>query len=458
MKPSTMRHDQLLSSPMEKRRWVSARCMSILTLATLATFGCSAGKDASDTPPRLDGGDASLGDSDTGFDLDGLSPDGKIDLPATLKGKVVAPEGTIPISGALVYTATTAPPPIPDKVYCDRCVKLAEGTPYTTTKADGSFVLPTFLGEQFLVVQKGAFRRVRTITAAAGAQDVPKALTTMPPKTNKAAGDDVPKMAIVLGAWDPIELVLARMGLEAKITVGGFIPKARVLSKDATGFAIYGIHDLGETSPYPGPDKLLTDPTEISKYHIVFLPCSGSADLSATPACSGVYSSSSKSTLDGFVKAGGRLYVSDWSYEYVRQVFPGFVDWKGESSGIGSACEGGGGEQAAKVDDLGLSDWLAAQSKTLDSVKDAWTHLTKVNTVSDLDPDSKPIKVTPKVWVEAAGNPATTSFEHSCGRVLYTTYHTQPTSEASVPLEPQALALLYLILEVNVCVGPPVIK
>jgi hypothetical protein len=38
--------------------------------------------------------------------------------------------------------------------------------------------------------------------------------------------------------------------------------------------------------------------------------------------------------------------------------------------------------------------------------------------------------------------------------VLYTTYHTQPTSETSVPLEPQALALLYLILEVGVCIDP----
>lgn len=60
--------------------------------------------------------------------------------------------------------------------------------------------------------------------------------------------------------------------------------------------------------------------------------------------------------------------------------------------------------------------------------------------------------------MSAVSKPASTSFEHSCGRVLYTTYHTQPTAEASAALEPQALALLYLILEVNVCVGPPVIK
>ncbi|MGZ3421672.1 MAG: hypothetical protein ACXVEE_27600 [Polyangiales bacterium] len=424
-------------------------------------LGCSAAKDSSSASgTNLDGGADTLGDASIGLE-DGLSPpDGAVDLPAKLQGKVVAPEGTIPISGALVYTSTTAPAAIPDHTYCDKCVKLTDGTPYTTTAPDGTFTLPTFLGEQYLIVQKGAFRRVRKITAVAGPQAVPKAFTTMPPKTDKAAGDDVPKIAVALGAWDPIEIVLARLGLEAKITKGGLIPTVRVLSKDATGFAIYGIHDLGETAPYPSPDKLLSDPAELAKYHIVFVPCSGGSDSSggSGPQCTGVYNSATKGPLDGFVKAGGRVYVSDWSYEYVRQVFPGFVSWSGETSTIGSACQGGGGSQSATVEDKGLEDWLKAQGKTLDTVKDAWTHISSVNPKDDLDPDGKALKVTPKVWVKAGGDPATTSFEHSCGRVLYTTYHTQPTSEASAPLEEQALALLYLILEVNVCVGPPVIK
>jgi hypothetical protein len=422
-----------------------------------ATLGCSAGKGSSESTPALDG---SLGDvsGDSELNVDGLATDSSVELPAKLEGKVVAPEGTIPIAGALVYTSTTAPAAIPDKVYCDKCVKLTDGTPYTTTKADGTFTLPTFLGEQYLIVQKGAFRRVRTIKAVEGVQKVAKELTTLPPKTDKAKGDDVPKMAVALGAWDPIEIVLARLGLEAKITTGGFPAKARVLSKDATGFAIYGVQDFGETSPYPSPSKLLSDPAEISKYHIVFIPCSGSADISSTPACSGIYNSAAKSTVDGFVKAGGRVYVSDWSYEYVRQIFPNFMNWRGQTSSVGSACENGGGEESAKVEDPGLAAWFSAQGKTLSSVKDAWTHVDKVNATADLDPDGKPTTVTPKVWISAVDMPASTTFEHSCGRVLYTTYHTEPTGESSGGLDPQALALLYLILEVNVCVGPPVIK
>lgn len=442
------------------------RLVAVSLLATLPLvgfFGCSAaGGTATDggqggaagTGGAAAGGAAAGG---KGGAFSGVGGSGGASTATVhLKGKVVAPEGTIPISGALVYLTNSMPPPIPDGVFCDECVHLSGA--FTTTNPDGTFDLSANgPGDTLLVVQKGAFRRVRPITLVSGDQDVPLDLTTMPSKMDKANGDDIPKIAIVLGAWDPIEIVLARMGLAATVTKDGF-GKAQVLSKDASSFAIYGLHWPGETSPYPAAITLLTQPSEIEKYHIVFVPCSGSSGSGDTgPKCDGTfaYDKSVFSTLDGFVKKGGRMYVSDWSYEYVRQVFPGFVTWKGEDTTIGSACMAGGGEQPAKVDDKGLSDWLTAQGQTLSSVKDAWTDLDGVHPKMDADAKGAPVTSTPKVWVEASSAPATTSFQHGCGRVLYTTYHTQPTSETNSKLEPQALALLYLILEVGVCIDPP---
>jgi len=394
-----------------------------------------------------EGGSLSIGATGTG---------GNVISAAHLKGKVVAPEGTIPIYGALVYVAATPPPAIPDGVYCDECVHLDSSIAFTTTKPDGTFDLGTdSVGKGYLVVQKGAFRRVRPITVAAGAQDVPKALTTMPSHMDKANGDDIPKIAIVVGAWDPIEIVLARMGLDAKLSQDLF-GKTQVLSKDASAFAIYGIQNLGEVSPYPSPITLLTTPSEIEKYHMVFIPCSGSvnSDPGSGPQCSGVFSFDAKvpSTIEGFVKKGGRVYASDWSYEYVRQIFPGFVSWKGENQQIGSACMNGGGDQSAPPVDADLAAWLAAQGQTLTTVKDAWMSITDVHTHADVDAKGTAVNETPKVWVHADASPATTSFKHGCGRVLYSTYHTQPTAETNGPLEPQALSLLYLILEVGVCI------
>mgnify|MGYP000706359898 FL=1 len=88
--------------------------------------------------------------------------------------------------------------------------------------------------------------------------------------------------------------------------------------------------------------------------------------------------------------------------------------------------------------------------------KDAWTALAGVRTQMGPDLEGKPTMITPRVWVSAA-SPTTVSFRYGCGRVLYTTYHTQPSSETNGPLEAQALALLYLILEVGVCIDPVVL-
>jgi hypothetical protein len=427
--------------------------------------GGSAGASASEqggSGDAGDGGAAGEGGQGAGGGLALGGGGSTTSSAAHLKGKVVAPEGSIPISGALVYFSPTPPPAIPDGVHCDRCVKLDDSIPYTQTNPDGTFDLGTGTGDGYFVVQKGSFRRVRKVTVPQGDTAVPIEFSTMPSRMDKANGDDIPRIAVVLGAWDPIELVLARMGLEAKVTKD-FLGRARVLSKDATSFAIYGLHDLGEVSPYPPANTLITTPGEIEKYDIVFFPCSGGTDGDPSGgglACSGVFLSNPSvlSTLDGFVRKGGRVYASDWSYEYVRQVFKGFVTWKGENQQIGSACESGGGEESASAPDEGLAAWLKAQGQDLVSVKDAWTHVDGVHPTMDVDADGKPTTETPKVWVSAGSKPAATSFRHGCGRVLYSTYHTQPTSETNGPLEPQALSLLYLILEVGVCIDPSEIK
>ena len=434
----------------------------VLFVASLLVGGASALSTGCNADSRTVEGD----EDGNGMKMPGTPNPGDPNPPgkpgSVLSGKVVAPEGTIPISGALVYVTTTKPEPIPDGVYCDKCVHLPDGTAFTTTKSDGTFTLPAGLGNGFLVVQKGAFRRVRPIVLTSGPQVVPRDMTTLPPITDKANGDDIPKIAVLLGAWDPIELVLAKMGLKAKISKDA-LGKAQVLVRDAPSFAIYGQHYLGEPTPYPGPNKLLTDPTEIGKYHIVFIPCSGGTNLGGedpnAPKCTGVFNTDMKvkTTLNDFVVKGGRVYSSDWSYEYVRQVFPGFINWRGQSTQIGSACMGGGGTQSVTKAEGGLDAWLGAQMQSLNVVKDAWTAISSVQMMSSVDPDGKPVKVAPKVWVEADSAPVTTSLQHGCGRVLYTTYHTQPTSTTNEPLEPQALALLYLILEVGVCIDPVVI-
>ena len=406
---------------------------------TWAIAACSAGSNDRDGT----GGSGASAVGGTGGGLTGFGGQGGgPSAVAHLQGSVRAPEGTIPISGALLYLTATYPEPIPDGVYCDRCVELDPGTPYTTSNADGSFELPAYAtGYQYLVVQKGQFRRVRPVTVSEGNQAIDVAMTTLPGAMDKAGGDDIPRMAILVGAWDDIGDTLGKLGMQP----GSFDRFEYPFPPDAN---------------YPfNPDKLTHDAARMNQYHIVFTPC----DSSNGTECG--YSSAEdnavQQNLQQFVAAGGKLYVTDYSYDYIAQSWPEYIDWVDQTASFGSACLPGSYDAPATVDDQGMSDWLAAQGITSFTLQANWTAIAQVNTVATTDWDNQPIAVTPKVWVRGQTpsyglSPTTVSFERSCGRVLFSTYHTEGTGGAS--LLAQEKALLYVLLEVGVCIGPPIVR
>ncbi|MCC6526763.1 MAG: hypothetical protein IT373_29210 [Polyangiaceae bacterium] len=418
-------------------RWQSAWVVGLGGLA----FGggllgaCSAKSTAGDPGS---GGSGATG----GSGLGGWNVGGSGAAPAAvghIVGTVYAPEGTIPISGALLYLSSTPPPAIPDGVYCDQCVTIDSTTPNVLSAPDGTFVLPAYVtGPQYLVVQKGQFRRVRQVDVVAGNQAVAPALTTMPGAMDKANGDDTPKMAIVVGAWDDIGASLGKLGLEP----GSF---------DLFQYA----WPPDPASPW-NPDKILHDPAVMNRYHIVFMPCDSSDGT--TCAYSMAEDAATHSTLAEFVGQGGKIYVTDYSYDYIREVWPEYLDWVNQTAAFGSACLPGSYTAPAVVNDSDMSAWLAAQGITSFALEANWTMIDQVHDVPDTDPDGNPITVTPKVWVSGQTpsngvRPTTVSFERGCGRVLYSTYHTEGTGGGFLP---QEKALLYVLLEVAVCVGQPI--
>jgi len=420
--------------------WVSA-------LAALGFVAC--GASSSHGFDSSNGGGGALGDGGSGSL--GASGEGGAVPPTvgTLTGKVLAPEGTIPISGALIYLTSGSPPPIPDGTYCDKCTTIDASTPFTYSAIDGTFSLPAYAtGPLQLVVQKGAFRRVRTITVASGAQFVDPSLTTLPGKTDPTVGDTIPKMALVAGAWDHIEISLAKLGI-GQLTSGGSFDKSS---------APYDYYEnaFPPSAAKFSPRTLITDPATIGKYQIVFIPCSGSDGTTCNdyqPGESGV-----QNTLKGFVAAGGKLYVTDYSYEYVRQPWPGGIDFDGATSSIGSGCQPGAYDAPADVADPGLSSWLTAAGDPSFTLEQSWTMIDALHPIATTDVDGNPTSVTPKVWMNGTladgPHPETVSFESGCGRVLFSTYHTE--GDGNAPLLAQEKALLYVLLEVGtVCIGTP---
>jgi hypothetical protein len=403
--------------------------LSTSLLYVLAGCGSSSSRSFAD--------DVAAGGSDGGapepsgeFAEAGVAPSGVV---GHLRGAVMAPNGTMPIAGAVLYLTADKPAPQPEKVFCDECVHLAAATPYALSDERGAFELaPTTLGTQYLVLQKGGFRRVREIYVAKGDATLPATLTALPGKTDLAMGDEVPRMTVVHGQYDEIEESLQKLGIDPSAIE---IVQSALVAVAASSF--------------------LTDKAKVDSRHIVFLPC---GDFTQPPPNKDLSSNLAiQDNLRAFVDAGGRLYVTDWHYDFIAKTFPGYISWNGGGSAPCSGCERVAYDAPATVDDPALASWMTAQSLPTFTLQRNYTTIASVNPVQTTDSAGNPKTVTPHVWVSGSKSggpkqPATVSFEHGCGRVLFSSYHTEPFSNA---LTPQERALLGVLLEASVCNESP---
>jgi hypothetical protein len=400
-------------------RFFVVACALATSASTIASCASQDNHDAVFDVP-VNSSDAGV-DPGPGFGADGSSS-ANPGRSVRVTGKVYAPNGQLSVAGALVYLTDEPPPAIPQQVYCDKCVTLAEGT-FGYSGADGSFDFTASVTTQkYIVVQKGQFRRVRPFVPSDGTNAVPKESTTFPSKTNDTTGDTTPKVVVLQspeGSFDRIEDALTKLGI--------------------TEFDLRSRDD--------SPTSILMNASELSRYQIVFIPCRGSAEETATDPVA-------KKNLQAFVSAGGKVYVTDYASEYVRQSFPGFIHWQDETAEIGSAA-GAQYDAPAIVSDPGLRAWLDAEGHKTFELKDSWTKIASVSSRAGKDENGQPTTIKPKVWVEAntggTSFPASVTFQQQCGRVLYSTYHTEPNE--SEGFLPQEKALFHVILEVGVCLG-----
>lgn len=436
----------------------TVRCLTALLLLSAAC-----GPSDRETPTD-DGSGGGVGDGAN------HCPDGTA---TTLTGRVLAPNGIDPIPFAQVYVPVSVGA-MPEGVACELCSEVG-GNAYvrTQTAVDGSFTLspiPTQEGqdpgvEYDLVVQKGRFRQVSKVTIDAPCADnqAPTAATTLPRKNE---GDDtIPKIAVATGDYDIMECVLLELGLEQ----GSF---------DLWN----GIQDplFGGTPDTRGDlDALLSNPEVMKQYNIIFLNCS------ADEFEGQLANETIRRNIEGYVAAGGRLYVTDWSYDYVEQIpefapvidfAPGMSDTAPEPRNDAAMGPGDIAIQAT-VEDADLVSWLhAVETVTGDEIvaADGTVHIEHFLDSWVMQFDVAMME-TAKVWLrgDAGGGlsgmrPLTTTFDYQqCGRVLYSSYHTTGRGEvdpfagdfltfpnycSADGLAPQERVLLYLILHVADCI------
>jgi hypothetical protein len=366
----------------------------------------------------------------------------------TLSGTAYAPNGVDPVSNALVYVSPSVKA-LPTGPYCDHCSDVIANYPSAGLgNAQGVFTitldtLPWGTTVK-LVVTKGRFRRITSVNVTCGANTAPPQATTLP---GKSADGDIPKIAVGTGTRDHLDQVLVALGITEFTCLEG--------RKNTTSAAT--CTTTGQLS------DLLTNQNGLSidDYQIIFIGCAPGAY--ANYGTIGVSTATINQNLQAWTAKGGRLFVTDNSYDYVAQAFPQPLSWQGPAGAVDGANLGVGGTTSspatynATVDDAKLAAWLkvvgvgTSPMVSISGFLNNWSVLASPVPAGTRQIADGTVTFTVNGAMMMADEPLTADFQvNSCGKVTYSSYHTLSTvNQAS--LSPQEKIVEYLMLESAAC-------
>ncbi len=239
-----------------------------------------------------------------------------------VSGTVLDPALKNPVYNAIVYVPNGPLAAIKHGPSCDRCADAPSGSPLTitTTGADGKFTLTNMpVGVDIpLVIQIGKWRRATKVTVAACSDNaLPQTLTRLP--KNSAEGD-LPQMAIAMGACDPLECLLRKIGIDDS----EFTPSngnGHVHLYQGTGA---GNSQSGGNGTQPSTDLW---GSKLGAYDVVLnaCECSQPDPNNKVPV----------STVRDYANQGGRVYASHYQSHWIQQgaaPFPATATWNGNGN------------------------------------------------------------------------------------------------------------------------------
>ena len=380
----------------------------------------------------------------------------------TITGTVFAPNGADPVPGASVFIPQNVPELFPPDVRCEVCGSLGGSMNlwYTTSNPDGTFKLDGVCpGKRPLVFQNGRFRRFITVDVPAKTTLSLTANDTRLPKRHQEFNltDAVPKIAVATGDYDKMECVLRKLGLEDK------------------AFDRYEDAKVLTTSPaLPTFGSLVNDLNKMKSYNIIFVNCTSNTFEDE------LKKAAVRQNISAYMKAGGRFYVTDWSYDWIEQVeaFSPFIDFEPGVSGTapetpnGAALGADGLKVQATIKDANMEKWLGMVGAATGNKVQVEHFLSDWVIMNSVGKDVK-------LWVEGAiksrdgsingTRPLTVTFNfENCGKILYTSYHTEgrddellsflpkpyPSYCGTGAWSPQDRILEYLIFDIANCVKP----
>jgi hypothetical protein len=389
------------------------------------------------------------------------------DATTTIVGQVYDPAGLRPLFDALVYIPNQPDDPglkpFPAGITCDVCGATAAGQPLVTTKTDvnGAFVLANVpVGKGIpLVVQLGRWRRQFTVdvTHACASHELPNRLTM--PKSH--AEGDIPRIAILTGAVDPVECTLRKMGVaDSEFTNpggGGRINLFLANGKGAVGSSGPGAAIDGNT---PGQDALFATTGGqriIDQYDMVILECEGylepqsAADLAA---------------LRAYADAGGRVFGSDFNAGWfsTNGDFAKAADWTPGPYYGGVAMSPVNIDVVSNPKGESFSRWLEVVGISSPGSHAIASLFPVYDNTGDVVPptqqwlfgNDRPVHFTFNTPVGAAA-------ANQCGRVVYSDWHanagglsygTRFPAECDPSMSAQEQILEFMLFDLSACVQP----
>ena len=415
---------------------------------------------------------------------------GTVWMPANNPTALSNASHAIPVFDALIYISSTQPVLLERGVSCTECFLPSQN--HALSNHDGTFSLNGIAGgDYWLTIAKAGFRRSFEITIADDELiELDETQTTLPSFHDPEQGAEIPSIALVTGNYDLLENMLGKMGM-GQLSFGGSF----IWDSEQGIFDVYdGYISFGDTNSNSSVRDLLMDVELMSQYQMILFPCSSGFDGTTLAS----YPSVVWQNIRDYISRGGKMFVTDWSGEYVDNIFPEQMTLEGDIDTPASAWDGttwdasqfdsaDGGASSYNVHhayamDDDLRAWLTGQEGPIPHsgigsinaedflIIEGWTQIQSLQSVSiGTDDEGQSVVDTPRVYVVgdvdgvpascpgAGCQPMTITFEPvGCGRVMYSTYHT--TDNAHEGLFPQERILMYLMMELGACKSGPIIN
>jgi hypothetical protein len=425
----------------------------------------------------------------TGLCLNQVQCDGGVTttFTGTVVGGTQAPYGSPdPVPNVVVYVPNGTVQPFTAGVQCSQCGADVSGNPLvqTTTNYLGQFTLQNVpvppSGNVPLVIQLGRWRRQLSFPVTA-CQTTNIGQITMP--REQSATDNIPLTAISTGAYDAMECVLVKMG----VNVNQFsAPGAggRIQMFQGNGVDV-GLGTLPETSLVDPGTSVLDD------YDQVLFPCWGEDPRPGSPDSDSENEKTptQQGNVIQYTTNGGRVFATHYSYSwlYDDNPFEGTATWVPDSEPATATAN----IQTSPADVNIMYMWmnaLTANGATNGqfTMQQPRYNLSAVNTneaelwINATNPQG-PYQY-PMNDAGTGEGPAPASFPvlytfntpvgsaNQCGKVVFSSFHVTVVTAASgntigqtfpeecpmAPMSPQEKALEYLIWDLASCVpGPP---